>query len=311
MDLIALQHKRELDNKRKSRIVTIIVHAVILLLIFLPFLEYPVPAPGPEGVLVSFGQPEAGSPAAEPAASEAEEMAEPEPEPEPEPEKEVIPIAEPETEKKAIPIPTDPVEDTRSEEIAIKKKEEREKLKQELEAKKQRLREEEAERKRIQDQEAERKRQEEAEAERIRQEEARKKAERDKILNQVQDAFNQGDGTGGENDKPGTLGNPEGKGDNPLSSISSGSGKVGGGLANRGGVGPKINDSSQYEGIVIVRVCVNARGQVVSAKYTAVGSTTSNATLIRLAEENANKWSFKSGSLDKQCGTITYDFKVK
>ncbi len=57
MDLIALQHKRELDNKRKSRIVTIIVHAVILLLIFLPFLEYPVPAPGPEGVLEVLANP--------------------------------------------------------------------------------------------------------------------------------------------------------------------------------------------------------------------------------------------------------------
>lgn len=316
MDFTIRQKKREADNKRKGKIISFIIHLLLLILIILPLIKYPVPAPGPEGVLVSFGQPEAGSPASLPASDESQVEEEPEPIPEPEPE----PIPEPEPEPAIDPTPEpepeapakqEVVEDVRSKERAIKKaQEEAERQKKEAEAEAERKRKQrEAERIRQQE-EAERRKQEE-EAERKRLEAERKRAEQEKMLNKIQNAFNTGEGDGGENDKTGPEGNPDGEGDNALSGIVSGSGKVGGGLANRGGAGPKIQDSSQYEGVVIVKVCVNAKGQVVSAKYTAIGSTTSNATLIRLAEENARKWNFKSGSLDKQCGTITYDFKVK
>ena len=124
--------------------------------------------------------------------------------------------------------------------------------------------------------------------------------------------FNQnGDGKGNTG-TPGNQGDPNGDPNaSNLDGISTGSGMVGGGLGNRGGKGPKITDKSQATGRVVVKVCVDSRGKVVSAKYTQSGSTTSNSQLRRLAESNAKKWSFKPGELDKQCGTITYEFKVK
>ena len=95
------------------------------------------------------------------------------------------------------------------------------------------------------------------------------------------------------------------------SGISTGDGKVGGGLGNRDGLGPRINDKSQTTGSVVVKVCVDARGNVVHANFTLRGSTIVNSQLCRLAEANARKWKFKPGELDKQCGTIIYDFQVK
>ncbi len=299
----------ELANKRKARIACGVFLAIVLLLLFLPLLKYPDPPPGQEGVLISFGEPELGREATratgEPAEPVQEEEAEEEPVEEPveEVEEEVVeetPDVEPETEPETQPDKTpdrEVQEDINSKERALQKKKEEERKKAE-----------EAERKR-QEEEARKK----AEAERKRQEaEARKKAEAEKLKNEIGDLFKNDDGGGrGNNDKDGNQGDPAGGDSDILEGITTGSGRVGGGLGNRGGSGPQIRDNSQATGRVVVRVCVDAGGNVVSAKFTQAGSTTANNTLISKAIDNAKRWDFKPGSVDKQCGTITYDFKVK
>ncbi len=137
-------------------------------------------------------------------------------------------------------------------------------------------------------------------------EDATKQTEADDLKNGIKDALASG------NDNSET---PNNKDENPdsgkLKDLSNGSGLIGGGLANRAGSGPKVNDRSQETGVVVIKVCVDNKGSVISAKFTQFGSTSTNIELKKIAEKNAKKWKFKEGGIDKQCGTITYDFKVK
>ena len=119
-----------------------------------------------------------------------------------------------------------------------------------------------------------------------------------------------------EKGKTGTSGNQGDPGGDPnsnvLEGISTGSGKVGGGLGSRGVLAsPKVTDNSQKTGRVVVKVCVDSTGKVISAKFTQGGSTTTDSRLRAVAEKNALRWKFSKGTMDKQCGTITYDFKVQ
>ncbi len=97
-----------------------------------------------------------------------------------------------------------------------------------------------------------------------------------------------------------------------LEGITTGTGSVGGSLGNRNVLSaPRITDNSALEGTVVIAVCVDAYGSVVSADFTQKGSTTSNSTLVNLAVNNARKWKFSTGDVDMQCGTMTYRFKVQ
>jgi TonB family protein len=158
--------------------------------------------------------------------------------------------------------------------------------------------------------EAQKKAEAEAEAKRKAEAEAQKQAEYEKAKKQFGDSF--GDGKG-KNDKPGNQGDPNGDPDaTKLDGISTGSGMVGGGLGDRGVVfEPKIKDDSQKTGTVVVRVCVNRNGEVISADYTQKGSTTADSELRQIAITSAKKFKFSKSSVDKQCGTITIDFKVR
>jgi TonB family protein len=87
---------------------------------------------------------------------------------------------------------------------------------------------------------------------------------------------------------------------------------VGGGLGSRGVTyEPKISDNSQKVGKVVVNVCVDRSGKVISAEYTQKGSTTTDSDLRELAERSARKFVFTESGIEKQCGTITVDFKVR
>ncbi|MEL6923536.1 MAG: energy transducer TonB, partial [Bacteroidota bacterium] len=157
------------------------------------------------------------------------------------------------------------------------------------------------------------------EAKRKAEAEAKAKAEAEKkryedAKNKYGGLFGGGSGDGkGNTGKPGNQGDPGGDPNaSNLEGISTGTGKVGGGLGSRGVLGsPKVTDNSQKTGRVVVRVCVNGDGEVISAKFTQAGSTTTDARLRSIAEKNATRWKFSKGSMDKQCGTITYDFKVR
>ena len=259
-----------------------IVHSIAIVLLLLPFLEIPIPPPGPQGILVNLGLPDVGQgdenapmePVEEPAASA----------PEPKPQQPKTPV-----EQKVSPVPDKKVVATEDPEAIA--------LRQE------KARQEEA---RIK---------EEAEKQAKIAAEEKRKAEADKKKGEISGLFNASKGKGkGDTGKAGNQGDPEGDPNaEKLKGISTGAGTVGGGLGGRGVLAqPKITDNSQSEGTVVLNVCVDPEGNVISADYTLKGSTTSDATLKSLAVRNAMQWKFQKGKDEnKQCGTITYRFKVQ
>lgn len=180
----------------------------------------------------------------------------------------------------------------------------------------------EAKRKAEQEQvEAEKRRNAEIAAETARKAEAERKA-REEAQRQAEYAAAKGKyggllgGKGSGRGNTGTAGNQGDPNGDPnsknLEGINTGKGRIGGGLGNRGLVSePKISESTQKTGKVIIRVCVDRTGNVISADYTQKGSTTNDATLIAIARRNALKFKFTTAEVDQQCGTITYDFKLQ
>jgi len=72
-------------------------------------------------------------------------------------------------------------------------------------------------------------------------------------------------------------------------------------------------DNSQKTGTVVVKIKVDQYGQVISADYTALGSTTTDSYLKNLAIEAARKAQFNKdlSASEIQQGTITFNFKVQ
>lgn len=303
MDIVG---RYEEKNRKKGMVMSTLIHIVLILLAILPFLTYPDPPPGQEGILVNLGLPDQGEgdnnagPSEPTAPSEdVEEEVEEEPEVQPEP----TPVK---PEPKVDPEPVkqkDVIKTEDPEAIALKKEKEKQK-KIEEERKKQ-----EAEKKR--QEEAKKKAAEDAKRKKA-EEDARKKAEADALKNKIGGLFGDGDGKG-KTGNPGNQGDPNGDpNSNILIGKSTGSGTVGGGLGNRGVEGrPKITDQTQKAGRIVIEVCVDSNGNVLSADYTQRGSTTTDSALRDVAIRNAKKWKFSKGDVDKQCGTITYDFKLQ
>jgi len=280
------------QHKKRGMMVSVALHVALIMLALLPLLTFPDPPPGQEGILVNLGMPDEGqgtdnagpsAPIAEdlPDDPQPEEAAPPEEtaQPEPEPEREVV----------------------TSDDSEVKIKEDKKKK------------------------EEDRKRQEKLEQERrereAREEAARKaaeaKAQREREAQALKDQLSgglQGDGDGkGNTGKPGNQGDPNGDPNSDiLEGISTGSGRVGGGLGSRGVARThKPTDNSQEQGIVVVKVCVDKAGNIISADFTQKGSTATSSRLKNLAISSAKQWRFSPGQVDKQCGTITYNFKAQ
>ncbi len=294
----AMIDRHEREDKRKAFIITSILYTILLILLILPLLTYPDPPPGQEGILVNlgmdFGQGDENAP---------EEITETTPEDNTEIETEPIeetqpveetPVEEPQSQPTDVP-EKEVVETTDPQAEAIKKREEEKKRQQQLEAERKRKAQEEAERKR-------------------REEEERKRREAERKKQQASGAFGGGSGPGkGNTGQSGNQGDPHGDPNaSNLEGVSVGQGQVGGGLGSRGVLAsPRVTDNSQEQGTVVVKVCVDANGKVISAEYTQAGSTTNSANLRRLAIANAKKWKFSKSHIDKQCGTIRYVFKLQ
>lgn len=118
---------------------------------------------------------------------------------------------------------------------------------------------------------------------------------------------------GTKNSRSGQQGDPLGAQDAEiLEGITRGKGKIGDGLDSRGILyEPNFEDYSQKSGRVIVKVCINELGNVISSKFTQRGSSTIDSELIAIAEKNAKKYRFTPSNKKEQCGTITIDFIVK
>lgn len=117
----------------------------------------------------------------------------------------------------------------------------------------------------------------------------------------------------GSSSSSGAQGDPLGSRDSEIiEGITKGQGKVGEGLDTRGVLyEPSFEDSSQKSGTVVVRVCVNSDGRVISARYTQRGSTTTDSELINIAVSNSRKYRFTPSDINEQCGTVTITFIVR
>ena len=74
---------------------------------------------------------------------------------------------------------------------------------------------------------------------------------------------------------------------------------------------PNIVDNTQKEGRVVVKICVDNSGKVISANYTQVGSTTTDAHLIDLAEKGVMEYIFSQSPVERQCGRVFIDFRLR
>jgi outer membrane biosynthesis protein TonB len=117
--------------------------------------------------------------------------------------------------------------------------------------------------------------------------------------------------TSSENGGEGQSINGESESEEPKDG-SFGDGSISGKLSSRKILfTPTIEDNSQKEGRVVVKICVDASGIVTSSQYTQKGSTTSDAYLIQIAEEGAAKYRFSSSTNDLECGRVTILFELK
>ena len=272
----------ETDPKDRKKAVrtSVIVNIILLILLLFPFMSFQVPPPGEEGILVSFGMPDMGRGDDMPDTQQEEEVP-------PQPEEETPPPpVEPEVvEEQVVEEEVITQEDPNA--IALKKKEEEEAR-----------------------QKAEKERQERLEEQRRKEAEAKKEAEYAEAKKQFGDLFGGGKGsTDSEGNQGDPLGDPNA--DN-LEGLSTGQGSVGGGLGGRRiQYVPKVVESSQKTGRVVVRVCVNDAGQVIESGFTQKGSTTGDPDLVATAVKFSKQYRFSESTVSKQCGTITFDFKVQ
>lgn len=119
--------------------------------------------------------------------------------------------------------------------------------------------------------------------------------------------FGTSNNTGGEEGQEIEIGGLEKASNTSMGGSSSGS------LASRMILSkPEIKDDSLKEGRVVVKICVDAGGKVISTKYQQNGSTTTDTHLIQKALEGVKQYTFsKSDSSTKDCGEINIDFKVE
>ncbi len=304
----------EIRNQKKARIISGVFLLALILLMIWPFMTYMDPPPGQEGIMVNLGIPDVGQgdenmpeqDAAPPAAVEEQEEEEVTPPQEEEQEEQEEVPEEPKKPEPEVDPRKEIIENERAEALALKKKKEAEKRAED--------------RKKAQEAAAERaKKEKAAEEARIAKAKADAEAKRQADAKARAEALAKslGGGSGGgkgNTGKPGNQGDPNGNPDSDiLTGISTGSGRVGGGLSNRGATSsPRASSPcNNKSGTVVVKICVDADGRVTDADYTQSQSTTTDKCLRDVAIRNAKRWKFSTGNVDKQCGTIAYNFKVQ
>lgn len=264
---------QEQTSQGKGWIVSLITHILVIIALFLPMIVSKTPPPEEEGLLVNLGLQDEGQGQETPKGKDQEVA----PQPEEKQEKKQVEQFTPATPAKQVSQKS--ITSTEDSPVVTK---------------------EAAARKAAQ-----------ADAQR----KAAEEASRQEAYNKTKKSY--GDllgGSGkGNTGKPGSQGDPNGDpNSNILEGISKGSGRVGGGLGNRGVLHePQINDRSQKTGRVVISVCVDKNGKVIKADYTQKGSTTTDSELKDIARKAALQFKFTLSEIEEQCGTITVDFKVK
>ncbi|MDQ3015216.1 MAG: hypothetical protein M3R25_00600 [Bacteroidota bacterium] len=266
-------NSEESKSRSKGWMFSFVTHLVLVALLFLPMLTQTPPPEEEEGVVIALGLPDEGQGEETPLGEETQ----PEPEPAPQ-QKEVV--------KKEMAART-PQKQVSSKLITNNEQDD------------------------IKVREAEAKKQATADAQR----KAAAEAERQEAYNKTKKSYGDllGGGSKGNTGKSGSQGDPNGDPNaKALEGISKGSGRVGGGLGNRGVLHePQISDKSQKTGRVVISVCVDKAGKVIKADYTQKGSTTTDSELKEIARKAALQFKFTTADIEEQCGTITVDFKVQ
>jgi outer membrane biosynthesis protein TonB len=323
--------KTEEDNNQKGLLASLVMHTVLAgLMFFMPMTsghyehkEANIQVELPKDLLggAALGLPDQGkgdnpSPGKpDPNAGNSEPSpvpVKPEPiTPAPEPVKPVI--AKPKPAPTPTPVPrTQTTEDPNA--VAIRRQQEEARKK----ADEEKYRQQQADRTRRQAEEAQ-----VAEANRQRAEaDAKAKAEqaaKDKFKgrfgNGTQGGTNGGGGTGTGRGNTGTAGNQGTPDGDPNSTNLNGIGRGPGTVSGFGGravrSAPRLQENSQKAGRVVIDLCVDADGNVVSTRFNASKSSTLDDDLQEAAIRNARQYKFAAGGAEKQCGSVTYNFIVK
>lgn len=276
--------------------VSVMVHLLLILFLILASfnIKPTMPVEVEEGLLVNFGFDETGEGLFEPA-----------------------PVAE------ALPSPPAAGETVEDDAILTQEFEEAPEVKKKEPSAEEFRRLEEArtaEVKRRQEAEAERRRIEEENAERIRREEEQRK------LNQINDRTRNAFGNAGNVGKSSTSeGVAGGEGNQGVETGSPGARNYGpGGGVGDGAPSYRLGDrrvqslpvpryDNQSEGVVVVEISVDRKGNVTKAVAGVKGSTTLDEYLLREARDAAMKAKFYSNDNAPllQKGTITYNFKLR
>lgn len=287
-----------ITKEQKFGILSTLIFVIITFVLLMIFgFSVPYPPPEEEGILINFGTDNFGmgriepKPSSQPIESEPTEQ------------EESIPEPQQNTENNEEEVLTQDFDKTAFIEEQKKKK---------LQEEKQRKEQEEIEK--------EKKRLEKIEQERIAKEKAeqeRREKKQKEINERAAGAFGgknpQGDNTGeGETKGKGNQGSPDGD-VNSKNRIGTGSGGNGISFSLNGRSSrslpppPKIHKT---EGKVVVEVTVDQNGNVISARPGVRGSTITDATLLRVAKEAAQKAKFNvnKDAPTLQTGTITYLF---
>lgn len=302
----------EEQNRKKGLLMSIVLHLLLIFLCFMTFFnDHKKPTDQISGIIVQLGFIEGGN-SVEEALSEAtpseslENVLAAAPiEEDKETVKEVVP--EKEESVKEISPKTLTESQTLQEQSDILAKKEKEKANKSAQKKKaaeaKRAAKEKAKK------EAVRKAAEEAKRKSV-EEEAKKKAEYEAKKSKYGSLLSGGNGN---NDNSGNQGDPDGDPNSKaLENLATGSGSIGEGLSDRVVESkPVIIDNSQTTGKVVVDICINTAGKVISAKYTQKGSTSNDKELIEVAEKGVLKYRFSASNAAKQCGSVIIDFKLK
>jgi TonB family protein len=299
MDAITLrQQETEAKNKKSAKILSISIHTLLLIVLIFGFTkscETLPPPKGNEGIMIAFGDPNAGGGYEEPVETEEAEAEEAE-------EVEAVETPAP-SEPTSTPETKPEVKTADSDEVAIKKKREAAKKKVDADAKRKA--------------DAKKKSDAKKKADAKKKSDAKKKADAEARAKALAEAKAK---AGGKFNKPGSgSGSNSGNAGDPNSTNTGGG--TGGGTTGSGadidGRSPKSKPAPPknpgVDGTAVIRICVDQNGNVVSAKFTQKGSSITSDAAIKEAIANAKKWKFDSNPMapDKQCGTVTYQFKVK
>lgn len=285
-----MKHIADTKEKRTGLVVTIVVHAILLLLFFLYGLTYMDPPPQP-GIAINFGTSDVGQGKVQPKPARTQ------PKPQPKVEEKVVekPVEKP-AEKTPKAEEQMMTQDTEEAPVTATEKK---KPTPKKEAKK------------------EEKKEEKKETPKPVEKAPEPPKPSKSTTNALSNLLNKPEASGGEgnDNKPGDKGKVNG---DPNASAYNGNGGIGNhGNYSLGGRDPRNKPQPTYDGndqgIVVVRILVDRNGRVFKAEAGVKGTTVTDRTLWKRAEEAALKtiWEPKADAPARQEGKIIYNFSIR